>query len=51
MVLFPIAPAPVAITNGINPATNANEVIKIGLNLALDPSIAASNIVEPCLCF
>ena len=46
-----MAPAPDATIRGINPAINANDVIKIGLNLALDPSIAASKTVAPCLCF
>ena len=51
IVLLPIAPAPLANNNGINPAMNANEVIKIGLNLTLAASIAASKGVLPSLCF
>ena len=42
MVLFPIAPAPVANIKGNNPAIKAKDVIKIGRNLADPPSMAAS---------
>ena len=39
--LFPVAPIPVAKTKGNIPQINANEVIKIGLKRAFEPSIAA----------
>jgi hypothetical protein len=35
IVLLPILPGPVANTNGSKPAIKANEVIRIGRNLAL----------------
>lgn len=38
---LPTAPAPEAIHNGISPAINAKDVIKIGLRRCLAPSIAA----------
>ena len=48
--LFPAAPAPEAVINGINPSINANDVIKIGRKRASAPSIAESTIDIPrCL--
>ncbi len=44
MERLPMAPAPDAMHNGINPATKANEVIRIGLRRCLAPSIAAGII-------
>ncbi|MNR23278.1 hypothetical protein D3C85_1402880 [compost metagenome] len=48
IVRLPIAPAPEAKINGINPAIKANDVIKIGLKRTFAPSMAASSIVAPC---
>ena len=45
--LLPTAPIPLAKTNGNKPKINANDVIKIGLNLALAALIADSTIVSP----
>ena len=42
MVRFPIAPAPVATTNGSRPAMKAKEVIWIGRKRSFAPSTAAS---------
>ena len=48
MDLLPMAPAPLAIHNGISPATNAKEVMSIGLNLETAAPRAASRIGNPC---
>ena len=45
--LLPTAPIPLAKTNGNSPKIKANDVIKIGLNLAFAALIAASTIVSP----
>jgi hypothetical protein len=50
VVLLPILPGPVANTNGSKPAIKANDVIRIGRNLALAPSIAASKTDFPAAC-
>jgi hypothetical protein len=50
IVLLPILPGPVANTNGSKPAIKANDVIRIGRNLALAPSIAASKTDFPAAC-
>ena len=42
------APAPVAITSGTTPSTNASEVITIGRNRSRAASAAASAAVLPC---
>jgi len=47
IVRFPIAPGPVARTKGIRPAMNAKDVITIGLNRNLAPSIPASLMLSP----
>jgi hypothetical protein len=47
IVLLPILPGPVANTNGSKPAIKANEVIRMGRNLAFAPSIAASKTDFP----
>ena len=44
IVRFPIAPAPVATTKGINPTIKANDVINIGRKRVLAPSMAASKM-------
>ena len=49
--LFPIAPAPEAIHNGIKPATKAKEVINMGRNLDVAPILAASITVAPSFLF
>ena len=52
IVLLPIAPGPEASISGINPAINANDVIKIGRKRAAAPSTADSKTVAhaACLC-
>ena len=45
--LLPTAPIPLAKTNGRRPKIKANDVIKIGLNLALAALMADSTIVSP----
>ena len=40
MVRLPTAPGPVATTNGISPATKANDVIRIGRKRMAAPSMA-----------
>ena len=47
MDLFPTAPIPLANTNGNNPKIKANDVIRIGLNLAFAALIADITIVSP----
>ena len=42
----PLAPAPVASTNGTTPSPKANEVIRIGRNRERAASIAASRIIK-----
>lgn len=44
---LPTAPIPLAKTNGNKPKIKANDVIKIGLNLALAALMADSTIVSP----
>ena len=45
-------PAPVAIMSGMTPRMNANDVMRIGRNRSLEPSIAASTIDIPSFsCF
>ena len=51
MVLLPMAPAPLANINGISPAINAKDVIRIGLRRSDAASTAALNGVIPSLCF
>src|SRR5215831_17292501 len=43
----PLAPAPVASTNGTTPSPKANEVIRIGRNRERDASTAVSRIDLP----
>ena len=45
--LLPTAPIPLAKTNGKRPKINANDVIKIGRNLAFAALMADSTIVSP----
>lgn len=45
--LFPTAPIPLAKTNGNKPKMNANDVIKIGLNLAFAALMADITMVSP----
>ena len=47
MVRFPIAPGPVATTNGRRPAMKAKEVIRIGRKRNFPPSMAASWRLRP----
>lgn len=50
MERLPTAPIPLANTNGNKPKMNANEVIRIGLNLAFAALIADMTMVSPwCL--
>ncbi len=49
MVRLPIAPGPVATTNGIRPAMKAKEVIRIGRKRNFPPSMAASLRVSALL--
>ena len=47
MICRPTEPAPLAMNKGTQPRTNANEVIRIGRNLSLAPSNAASTTGLP----
>src|SRR5471030_1245884 len=50
IVRFPIAPGPVARTNGIRPAMKAKDVIRIGRKRNFPPSMAASLMLTPSWC-